>query len=99
METTRETIRQFVETNFYLIDPRQLADDDSLIDGGIVDSTGVLEVVAFLEQRFGIHVEDADMVPENLDSIARIEAFVGRALRRPTQGTGSNAPSREQSLR
>ncbi len=78
MPTTRETIRQFITTNFYVVDPGQLGDDDSLIDCGIVDSTGVLEIVAFLEQDLGVEVEDAEILPENLDSISRIEGFVER---------------------
>lgn len=80
MQSTREAIREFITTNFYVADPAGLDDGDSLLDGGIVDSTGVLEVVAFLEGRFGIRVEDKDIVPENLDSIDALEAFVVRAL-------------------
>jgi acyl carrier protein len=80
MQSTREAIREFITTNFYVADPASLDDGDSLLDGGIVDSTGVLELVAFLEERFGIRVEDRDIVPENLDSIEALEAFVVRAL-------------------
>ncbi len=78
MQTTLETIRSFITTNFYVVEPAKLRDDDSLLDTGIVDSTGVLEVIAFLEAEFGIHVDDSEIVPDNLDSIARIEAFVER---------------------
>ena len=74
----REAIRAFVVENFFVTDPASLSDEDSLVDQGIVDSTGVLELVAFLEQRFGIHVEDAELVPGNLESIARMAAFVAR---------------------
>jgi acyl carrier protein len=81
METTREVIRRFITTNFYVADPAQLGDDDSLLDSGVVDSTGVLELLVFLEQEFGIHVEDRDILPQNLDSIARLEAFIARARR------------------
>jgi acyl carrier protein len=55
-----------------------LGDGDSLIDAGLIDSTGVLELVGFLEQEFGIDVADEDLVPENLDSIARLAAFIDR---------------------
>ena len=75
---TRAKIRQFITTNFYVADASQLGDDMSLLDQGIVDSTGVLEVIGFLEKEFGITVDDAEILPENLDSIERIEAFVGR---------------------
>jgi acyl carrier protein len=71
-------VRSFVTTNFYVADPGALADDASLLDAGIVDSTGVLEVVQFLEADFGVKVEDHEIVPENVDSIARIAAFVKR---------------------
>lgn len=74
----QDTVRQFIRESFYIGNPDALADNASLIDHGIVDSTGILEVVAFLEQRFAIRVDDADMVPENLDTIAGIVAFVER---------------------
>ena len=62
----REQVRQFIETNFYLGDT-PLADDTSLLEKGIVDSTGVLEVIAFLETAFGVTVADDETTPENLD--------------------------------
>ncbi len=71
-------IRSFVEQNFYVADGDRLSDEASLIRTGIVDSTGVLEIIGFLETEFGIEVEDRDAVPANLDSIARIAAFVAR---------------------
>lgn len=71
-------IRTFITTNFYVPDGDSLAADASLLDKGIVDSTGVLEVISFLESEFGIQVGDDEMVAENLDSIARITAFVQR---------------------
>ena len=73
-----ERVRQFIVKNFYVPDPSALADDTSLLDQAIIDSTGVLEVIGFLEQEFGITVDDAEMLPENLDSIGRIAAFVVR---------------------
>ena len=74
----KEQIRSFIVENFYVAEAASLADDTSLIETGIVDSTGVLEVVAFLERDFGISVEDQEIVPANLDSIERIAAFVMR---------------------
>jgi acyl carrier protein len=73
-----QQIRDFVTTNFYVADPRSLEDRTSLLDQGIIDSTGVLEVIMFIESTFGVTVEDSEMLPENLDSIERIAAFVGR---------------------
>ncbi|HVY49724.1 MAG TPA: acyl carrier protein [Minicystis sp.] len=74
----KEKVRNFITTNFYVPDPAALADDASLLDRGIVDSTGVLEIIGFLEQEFGVTVDDAEILPENLDSVARIVEFVGR---------------------
>jgi acyl carrier protein len=74
----KEQVRDFVRTNFYVADPKALADDASLLDQGIIDSTGVLEIISFLETSFGFAVEDAEMVPENLDSIDNIASFVER---------------------
>lgn len=74
----KERIRRFVTGNFYVPNPAELGDDVSLLDAGIIDSTGVLELIGFLEDDLGVKVEDAEMLPENLDSVARIAAFVGR---------------------
>lgn len=76
---TKTRIRAFIVENFYVADDGgSLADDTSLIETGIVDSTGVLEVIAFLEQEFNLTIPDRDILPANLDSIARITAYVGR---------------------
>jgi acyl carrier protein len=74
----KQQIRDFITTNFYVADPSTLEDDASLLDRGIIDSTGVLEVIGFVEDNFGIKVEDNEMLPENLDSIDNIAAFVAR---------------------
>jgi acyl carrier protein len=74
----KSQVRSFVTGNFYVADPAALADDASLLDQGIIDSTGVLEVIGFVESTFGITVEDAEMLPDNLDSIQRISDFVAR---------------------
>ena len=71
-------VRQFVTKNFYVPETLTLADDTSLLEEGIVDSTGMLEVTAFLEEQFGIRVLDAEILPENLETITRITAFVDR---------------------
>jgi acyl carrier protein len=71
-------VRTFVTTNFYVGEGAALSDDASLLDAGVVDSTGVLEVVQFLENEFGLRVDDQEIVPENIDSIARIAAFIER---------------------
>jgi acyl carrier protein len=74
-------IKDFVISNFlYGQDGGSLANDQSLLENGIIDSTGVLELVAFLEQRFGIAVADRELLPENLDSIQNASGFVTRKL-------------------
>lgn len=74
--TTIETVRHFIVTNFYVPETITLADDMSLLELGIVDSTGVLEVTAFLEGEYGIEIADHEIVPANMDSIRSIAAFV-----------------------
>lgn len=70
-------IRSFIVENFLFGDTTQdLGDDLSLIEAGIVDSTGILELVGHVENTYGITVADADIVPANFDSIGRIAAFV-----------------------
>ncbi len=73
----KNDVRAFVVENFLFGDASQApADDASLIENDIIDSTGVLELVAFIEERFGVTMADADIVPANLDSLDRIAAFV-----------------------
>jgi len=74
----RGEIRDYVISSFYVPSPETLADSASLLRSGIIDETGMLEMVAFLESTFGIGIEEEDIVPENLDSIARVAAFVCR---------------------
>jgi len=76
----KQQIRVFITSNFYVADPSTLADDASLLDQGIIDSTGVLEIIMFLEDTFGFKVADSEMVPENLDSIVSIAAYVTRKV-------------------
>jgi acyl carrier protein len=81
MEQIRQELRRFVVTNFLLgEDDAGLDDDASFIEKGIVDSTGVLELVSFLEQRYAVKLDDEDLVPDNLDSIHNLLAFLGRKL-------------------
>jgi len=70
------TMRQFVQENFLFGQELTLSDTDSFLDHGIIDSTGVLELVTFLESRYGFSVEDQELVPENLDSIVNLVRFV-----------------------
>ncbi|MBM4332168.1 MAG: acyl carrier protein [Deltaproteobacteria bacterium] len=69
-------IRKFIIENFLFEDTGNLKEDTSFLESGVMDSTGVLELVSFIEETFGIVVEDEDLVPENLDSIARIARYI-----------------------
>jgi len=73
-------IRQFIADRFLFGDDTKLADDNSLLEAGIVDSTGILELVNHIEERYGIKVDDEELVPENLDTIASIAAFLSRKI-------------------
>ena len=76
----KQQVKAFITSNFYIADPSALADDASLLDQGIIDSTGILEVIMFLEDTFGFKVSDSEMLPENLDSIVSIAAYVTRKV-------------------
>lgn len=89
MESTRAQIREFVVQNFLFGQDGGLADGDSFLEKGIVDSTGVLELVEHLQQQYGIKVEDDELVPDNLDSIAAIAAYVERKRGNGELGAGS----------
>jgi acyl carrier protein len=69
-------IRAYIGENFLFGEADQLGVDDSFLDKGIIDSTGILEIVMFLEEQFGIKVADSEMLPENLDSIGNIGRFI-----------------------
>ena len=74
-------LRQFIVDNFLFgKEDAPLANSDSLLEQGIIDSTGVLELVGFLEQKYGITVQDEELVPENLDSIDRLIRFVSHKV-------------------
>jgi acyl carrier protein len=74
----RDQVRQFITTNFYVPDPQALGDETSFLDAGIIDSTGVLELVSFLQEQFGLVLEDGEIVPENLDTVANIVGLIQR---------------------
>jgi acyl carrier protein len=80
MSEIREKIRSFVADNFLFGNDDGLKDDSSFLDEGIIDSTGILELVSFLEEEFSISVEDEELVPENLDSIQNVVAYLGRKM-------------------
>jgi len=71
-------INQFIIDNFLFGDDNTVGNDASLLENGIIDSTGVLELISFLEETYEITVEDDEMIPENLDSIDNINQFLNK---------------------
>ena len=76
MLDTATTLREFIRENFLFGQEIPVSDDDSFLELGIIDSTGVLELVAFLAQQYQIRIADEELVPENLDSINRLLRFL-----------------------
>jgi len=71
-----QALREFVQENFLFGQDATFSSDDSFLEQGIIDSTGVLELVTFLEEQFEIAVDDDELVPENLDSIDNLCRFI-----------------------
>lgn len=79
MSSEHQQIRHFILTNYlFTEDQNKLSDSESLMKNGTMDSTGILELIMFLEETFGIKVVDEEMVPENLDSVSNAVAFLER---------------------
>ena len=76
MDDIAQQLRQFITENFLFGAEVAFTDDDSLIGAGIVDSTGVLELIAHLEGEYDITLDDTELVPENLDSISNLVRFI-----------------------
>jgi acyl carrier protein len=71
------TLRGFIEQNFLArIDKAQVSNDDSLLDSGLIDSTGIFELVGFVEQTFNIEIQDTDIVPENFETVNSLVGFI-----------------------
>jgi acyl carrier protein len=86
-DSIRAAVRGFILDRFYVPNPDKLADDVSLLETGVVDSTGVLEVIGFLEEEYQIRVENSEILPENLDSVERLARFVLRKANHASAGT------------
>jgi acyl carrier protein len=79
-EAIRDRLRSFVLSTFYVPDPAMLADDTSLVQTGTVDSTGILEIIAFIGSEFGLNVPTTEVTPANFDSIRSLTGYVVRKL-------------------
>jgi acyl carrier protein len=91
-QSTKGKITLFVYERFPLAQKRKLGEDVSLLEAGIVDSIGILEIVTFIEEKFLVQVTDEDLIPENFGSIAAIASFIeskmaGRPLLEKPEGT------------
>jgi acyl carrier protein len=80
MSETKSKIREFIIENFLFGNANGLKDETSFLEEGIIDSTGVLELVTFLEENFSIQVDDEELIPENLDSIDNVSAYLERKI-------------------
>ena len=77
--TTDETLRGFILTELqWKGSPADLTDDFSLIDGKVLDSLGMIQMVSFLEDEFNIHVNDEEIVPRNFETLGALSTFVDR---------------------
>jgi acyl carrier protein len=75
-----ETIRKFVIEKFLLGDDGKLKEDSSFMEEGIIDSTGILELVMFVEETYGIKIADEELIPQNMDSLQNIARFLDDKL-------------------
>ena len=78
MQDTKNLVRKFLLDNFVMGGDVDIADDASFMKGHILDSTGFIELILFIEETFGVKVDDDEMLPENFDSLLNIEGYVGR---------------------
>jgi acyl carrier protein len=78
MQDIKTMVRQFLLDNFVMGSNVEIADDTSFMKGHILDSTGFIELIMFIEESFGVKVEDEEMLPENFDSLLNVERYVGR---------------------
>lgn len=81
MTEIRLKVRGFIVENFLFGNEEGVKDETLFLDEGIIDSTGILELVSFLEEEFSISVEDEELVPENLGSINNVVAYLEKKIR------------------
>ena len=76
MSEMREQVRTYIVDNFLFGDDNGLEDSTSFLESGMIDSTGILEVISYLEEQFAIKIHDDELIPENLDSVGNIVGFL-----------------------
>ena len=87
--TIAQQIRSFIQESFLFGQTDNLRDEDSFLESGIIDSTGILQLMAFLQDTYGVRVEDEEAIPDNLDSIDRIVVYLRRKSDSAEGGAGS----------
>lgn len=80
MPEIKAEIKNFIVENFLFGNADGIEDNTSFLEEGIIDSTGVLELVSFIEEEYGISVEDQELIPENLDSLNNITAYLEKKM-------------------
>jgi acyl carrier protein len=96
MPSIERELRTFIVDNFLFDDHSDLGDTDSFLEKGIIDSTGMLELINFVQETHGIKIEDEELIPDNLDSIDRLTAFIRRKL--AVGGSGLIQPVRNPGI-
>jgi len=91
MQNLEAQLKQFVVENFLFGKQNGFNCDDSFLEKGIIDSTGMVELIFHLESTYQIKIEDTELVPENLDSVKRLVAFVERKKAGKEQGSYQSA--------
>jgi acyl carrier protein len=91
MDLKAEIRKYIIENFFYGQDDGSLDDDVSFLGTGIIDSTGVLELVSFVQETYGIRVTDDELIPDNFDSLNKLESFIGK--KRATESRERREPS------
>ena len=76
MNQVKDQVREFIVENFLFGDDADLNDETSFLEEGIIDSTGVLELVTFIENNYSLSVDDDELIPENLDSLSSVVNFI-----------------------
>ena len=82
-----EPVKEFIIENFLFGDPAGFSKETSFLQTGLIDSLGIMELIAFLEKTYHIHIDDHELIPDNLDSLDKIETFVDRKSILPSDKT------------
>jgi acyl carrier protein len=88
LEQIERELRDFVVEHFLFGQNIQLSETDSFLERGLIDSTGVLELVSFVEQTYGFQIQDDELVPENFDSLAALTRYAKRKMNGSNNGSG-----------